>query len=1092
MNKIKVIINGKDYSKYVVSPFKFCNLLDEQLDECNLTLRYIDEPYFKPMTEVKITITQTQNGYHPYMQNEIAERSDYELEYSSDRAYQWKSTDGAIKINLNGGDLEEIYSRTFIVASDSSAERVVGSGKYQHEIYLIERTKILEGFIGDNLTFTNPLGTTYAPPAATSMYATWVLTGETKSQYINSTYYKNPNAADTLNIQGTSGIFEDIKKGTLLSSNYNYYVLNHFLSTYLNKKIQSVKVLSGSETIYEQYIALSSTSGKYKITKATYINDSWIIDEKDAFDKNGNSTYMTIDDEYTTGSVGTYNIEYSFVVVVEDTEQSTYSTGETSISNLSISLTDLSDKARPQLWTISSVCERLFDTLEPTRETPRFSLDSEQAEKYSKVLAPEFTFTKMTLREQLQQVGGFIHAEPRLKEDTDEIIFEEYGGIKKSNIKNRPYSSYQLKSDINNWCNALDTNAENLVNQLDYASGVAYEPANIVYSTSTAPYITPRTEQTTIRLAQDETTIIPTSLPIYKLKSVKVVRYIKDDTEVKKEYDITPYVFEKSDYNALLQSNGGAYPYSKGFALYYTQGSKNIGGLWYKEDNPISATFSDFAILNILKNVMNNDDFTLSGNEYYQIGFNIVYTPIYSTRLKTNKNTYESEILYPRTINYNQGANLVETRFLGENLKGVIARMGNIEKTYTYTLAHITDIPKTGMLFDDNYYISTTSTEITQNYIKCTIGLSKDFNRLSEYVGVSSNKRMWEVSERQSQQRQSIYTEYLKVSLSDSMPTSEYKGCMRGVVNVFKGGGNVFSIAQLTPKTKGGKVVNDKMPCVLPVISSAIGNSLVLTCAFEDNYSAGQQVEYTTTTSGVSGYWAQYVPYGDYFGRFYYLDISFAASAYISESATQATSMDGMKIPQVYPTIDTEVYPHFSLRVVNDCVINIQNWKYRKDNREIPQISYELTAYTNNDKIIIGSALMGNSPLVKVTASGREEYDKSKIMQLYGFTEPLNRVDGQIDLSKGELLSSYISAETGTGTYSDYRCYIKLPTKSGTSKYKSWAIITEPTTSYIDITDDNGYEVKQKIYTGSELIIGYNGEYESGKYLNFELKKDIE
>lgn len=1091
MNKIKVIINGKDYSKYVVSPFKFCNLLDEQLDECNLTLRYIDEPYFKPMTEVKITITQTQNGYHPYMRNEIAERSDYELEYSSDRAYQWKSTDGAIKINLNGGDLEEIYSRTFIVASDSSAERVVGSGKYQHEIYLIERTKILEGFIGDNLTFTNPLGATYAGKTAvefatTANFSTLI---DTITKISKSVLYDTPILKGEITIIGVKDFYSSITSLFTFPSLSQYQVLDRYQELFIVQPFQSVKVYKDYTLYYTQTIKTTGSGSSAKIIRTTTFNGTTSEETINAIDtKTGLYNTLSIETTNIEADIGTYRIDYDFIAWVQNsTERVNITT-----ANLNILVSAINDKARPQLWTISSVCERLFDTLEPTRETPRFSLDSEQAEKYSKILAPEFTFTKMTLREQLQQVGGFIHAEPRLKEDTDEIIFEEYGGIKKSNIKNRPYSSYQLKSDINNWCNALDTNAENLVNQLDYASGVAYEPANIVYSTSTAPYITPRTEQATIRLAQDDTTIIPTSLPIYKLKSVKVLRYIKGDTEVKKEYDITPYVFEKSDYNTLLQSNGGVYPYSKGFALYYTQGSKNIGGLWYKEDNPISATFSDFAILNILKKVMNDDDFTLSGNEYYQIGFNIVYTPIYSTRLKTTKNTYESEILYPRTINYNQGANLVETRFLGENLKGVIARMGNIEKTYTYTLAHITDIPKTGMLFDDNYYISTTSTEITQNYIKCTIGLSKDFNKLSEYVGISSNKRMWEVSERQSQQRQSIYTEYLKVSLSDSMPTNKYKGCMRGVVNVFKGGGRVFSIAQLTPKTKDGENVNEKMPCVLPVISSAIGNSLVLTCAFEDNYSAGQQVLYTTTPSGASGYWAQYVPYGDYFGRFYYLDISFAASAYISESATQGTSMDGMKIPQVYPTTDTEVFPHFSLRVVDDCVINIQNWKYRKDNREIPQISYELTAYTNNDKIIIGSALMGNSPLVKVAASGKAEYDKSKIMQLYGFTEPLNRVDGQIDLSKGELLSSYISAETTTGTYGDYRCYIKLPTKSNTSKYKSWAIITEPTTSYIDITDDNGYEVKQKIYTGSELIIGYNGEYKNGKYLNFELKKDIE
>ena len=49
-----------------------------------------------------------------------------------------------------------------VVASDNVTELPAGSGKYKHELYLIERTKLLEGYIGQSLTFTNALGKIYA------------------------------------------------------------------------------------------------------------------------------------------------------------------------------------------------------------------------------------------------------------------------------------------------------------------------------------------------------------------------------------------------------------------------------------------------------------------------------------------------------------------------------------------------------------------------------------------------------------------------------------------------------------------------------------------------------------------------------------------------------------------------------------------------------------------------------------------------------------------------------------------------------------------------------------------------------------------
>ena len=49
-------------------------------------------------------------------------------------------------------------------------------------------------------------------------------------------------------------------------------------------------------------------------------------------------------------------------------------------------------------------------------------------------------------------------------------------------------------------------------------------------------------------------------------------------------------------------------------------------------------------------------------------------------------------------------------------------------------------------------------------YFKVTIGLSRDFNRLSEYIGISSEYRQYQVSERAVYNRESVVQEYAMIT----------------------------------------------------------------------------------------------------------------------------------------------------------------------------------------------------------------------------------------------------------------------------------------------------------------------------------------
>ena len=121
MNSFKITIEENDYTKFVPFPIKWQDLLDEQLDEATLTLLQVqDVKNFKPLTEVTITI---------YYINENNNSTSH-------------------KINM-------------LVLSDKADEVPSGSGKYNHELSLIELTKWLEGFMVRSHGYVNSLGKNY-------------------------------------------------------------------------------------------------------------------------------------------------------------------------------------------------------------------------------------------------------------------------------------------------------------------------------------------------------------------------------------------------------------------------------------------------------------------------------------------------------------------------------------------------------------------------------------------------------------------------------------------------------------------------------------------------------------------------------------------------------------------------------------------------------------------------------------------------------------------------------------------------------------------------------------------------------------------
>jgi len=137
-NSAYIYINGINRTPNVVTPLKWGNLLDERLDEFQLSLRQIEKENFAPLTPVEIQLT-----------NEL----------------YWGYDDRTT---------EELRTETkyYVVANDNAEETQIGSGLYNHDLYLLEATKSAECYVVDSLTFTNSLGRVYTEnaPLATPIW----------------------------------------------------------------------------------------------------------------------------------------------------------------------------------------------------------------------------------------------------------------------------------------------------------------------------------------------------------------------------------------------------------------------------------------------------------------------------------------------------------------------------------------------------------------------------------------------------------------------------------------------------------------------------------------------------------------------------------------------------------------------------------------------------------------------------------------------------------------------------------------------------------------------------------------------------------
>lgn len=926
----------------------------------------------------------------------------------------------------------------FALARDGSIRFPNWSETYKHDMYLLELTKLWEGILCPSMTFTNSLGANYSK-IARRVYGT-VEYGFNNSMpfeigAIVSPVSENDNVvAPDVDVVGNAAA-DSLNAGS--AGYYIYYASNPDHTQYSTYDI----VIDGTTIVHNRTDA-------YEITPAVL--------------------------------EGHKSLKYEYTLWF-------YANGGYGIQNATVEISIVKDQNPIKPWTVTDCVTRIFERAEPLRkgQAPRYRLDGveygangevmwydqqanikyrpgSEAEKYDEIYIPDnLSMTQCTLREALKVVGSLIHAEPWL-DHNNVAHFKPYGSTEASGLANKTpvYDSYSY--DINQYATEVRSNAKNLVSTLRYAEGAIYDPSRYLYK-SVRPNVT-------YARVEEKNGVAKADRTIYTVEEVRcgLINTSEDGWAIE-PCDITPYVFEATEYHANLSSFEGGYPYSKSYAIYYTTGGNTLEGLFYQVPDAVSSAYENFAITNILTACNTNglsdsdvDDLVTHNPE--NLVFQISYKPLSSQMVAHGKQEYNPDAT-PFVQISNQSENLIESDWYGENLKGVSARLGNVERERTYIVYSLDDIPEVGQMLD-GYAISAVSVEMLPYFFKVGVGLTKDFNRISEYVGISSAKRFYEVSERDTYECDILMSEKLIIGPAPSGYSNSGKlfRDISGVRSIFVPDAQddpyrPVSLARMRTRLPNGDKMWDNF---FPVIPRALGNAITFTFTAKDNFSAGETLVYKTGGDDIKGWWSADAQYTDFYGRAYWAQLD------LYPAVVDVPPSQKVDFARKFPIATNDMIEELPGAVITT---DTAYHKLRKDNREIISYTLELEIKTTIPGLNVGSGLAKLCPMVSY-------HDGAVKPHLYYSKVPINKFDATINtrdtasyVDAGEIITSSLSG----GVFSLTGSTTAPPIDN--TQYYGWIIAMPSTIENETFADENGINATIPKYNGGDVIMSRNIEF---------------
>lgn len=650
---------------------------------------------------------------------------------------------------------------------------------------------------------------------------------------------------------------------------------------------------------------------------------------------------------------------------------------------------------------------------DPTKSVYPFYVDPEFENELEATQVIENFYNQKNLWEIMLEVGYYIHAVPEIKFGDDDrflITFNKLGETDLSTNKSTKQSIYNFRG-IEDYISACSSYVSNMV-QLD---GEITE------------WVAPKTSSENYLIAND-TCDLQVSKPIIELLSVIAKRVGgtgagHDTIPLGTEIDLTSFIFEENIYNTLGIS--ASVFINKGVALYYKLGENKIEGCQYQLPTINTGdVYNDYAIKKVIWSACYGYDGNIQGNtvgwtdvKVNDYLFKITYRTQDNVRLQSTRPDLRKYLLsskydsVPQQVQFNNQQDiLVDSVKFGNNVYGKLIRTGNTNYKVAEWSTSYDNIKHKGELYDINgdlYYVAKVKHTIFSTHIISDVEYAKDYNQLSQVVGIPSEPRFYEISEQNAIRRDVSINEYVYLDLIRGFGQEQIGwGTLLNIEHLSKlmfGNETDFSKFMLLTfkgdqdETNFEYVLGDKnfrKDILLPINAYSSGTTLTYEVDCVDNYSAGDKVinsiQPVDTHENYNSLLAE--RYTDKFGKSALLDFYILDSVDLLEGGNdqQANVMAMPESPITTDEDDTSkpyvedyasvIHATNTVKVIaplglRDSSATTRGGAYAlvKDNREAISVNYNLQLITGTDQFVISPfVFLPNKKNVKIVLLNKE------------------------------------------------------------------------------------------------------------------------
>lgn len=685
------------------------------------------------------------------------------------------------------------------------------------------------------------------------------------------------------------------------------------------------------------------------------------------------------------------------------------------------------------------------------------------------IKAPQFFLNMGNVKDALNQVFKYLNAISRLENFTELTadFFNKYNEL----LSEEGILDEGQSQNIEDYATSLLSNISNAIADYD-------DPASVIVYPSKTDWASVRSESGGQLTDENMAAIVES--PIYKINKfwiyVPIIRtrdIVSPIYEKYLKFDASLFLVEKSVYETLpvhseWESEGikvednsdqkGMHCFwtlknlGKDAALYYEYRTNSINGLGSESkftafySQPVITTLCNYGYAVTHNGVIYRDGdyvpsypigFKVDGEPHQKVLWRCEYISTTDTRIEVQKIDLSDHIT-PSVQQINQASNLVNIKAYGDNMSGLLQRMGNAEKIRTKLFKHYEDCPKVGDYTEDGYVVTTTQKAIYNDFVSCSIALTKNFNRKSQFVDVASEVRQFVIpAAGQSLERHSNYGEYIYIDTG-----SEYQDDktslltdfgLQSFLKVFSGEATEVSpkLAELTgyPNRTDYQIYPIFSSRYIQVDTKGIANTVAFTFGFKDNRVVGDSTaeRYQEVKDKVI---QQPIGYTDEVGAFALLGVALFNNFSKSDGGDMTYS-DYVGNARALPESSLNATNNAQNIVLNNYPINVSGtWKQRvfryfKDGAEVTKITLQyhiLPTPENAKKMIIGRGLALENPLIR-------DSNTAKNLQIF-------QIDDRFSLSENlKVRGTLVSNATITISESNYTVrFTNIP------QGKSWCI----------------------------------------------------